>query len=139
MNQHQLDTLFIKRLLINRLTKVYQVGDDSLMYHDSRSTKHQIYNQHEFEYVYDAGRGCITRLHKLFYLVPIYKFVCFHTSWYKNPKDSPPLFHCLVDYIGKGTPTRTEGPVGGRRGIALLFLYFGARRGWVVSTTPRPL
>jgi hypothetical protein len=24
-------------------------------------------------------------------------------------------------------------------GIALLFLNFGARRGWVVSTTPRPL
>jgi hypothetical protein len=25
------------------------------------------------------------------------------------------------------------------RGIALLFLDLGARRGWVVSTTPRPL
>jgi hypothetical protein len=27
----------------------------------------------------------------------------------------------------------------GGRGIALLFLYLSARRGWVVSTTPRPL
>jgi hypothetical protein len=33
---------------------------------------------------------------------------------------------------------RPEGPEGGR-GIALLFLDLGARRGWVVSTTPRPL
>jgi hypothetical protein len=33
---------------------------------------------------------------------------------------------------------RLESPEGGR-GIALLFLYLGARRGWVVSTTPRPL
>jgi hypothetical protein len=32
---------------------------------------------------------------------------------------------------------RLEGPEGGR-GIALLFLNLGARRGWVVSTTPRP-
>jgi hypothetical protein len=33
---------------------------------------------------------------------------------------------------------RPEGPEGGT-GIALLFLDLGARRGWVVSTTPRPL
>jgi hypothetical protein len=33
---------------------------------------------------------------------------------------------------------RPEGPEGGR-GIALVFLDLGARRGWVVSTTPRPL
>jgi hypothetical protein len=33
---------------------------------------------------------------------------------------------------------RPEGPEGGR-GIVLLFLDLGARRGWVVSTTPRPL
>jgi hypothetical protein len=33
---------------------------------------------------------------------------------------------------------RPEGPERGR-GIALLFLHLGARRGWVVSTTPRPL
>src|SRR5215471_2012938 len=33
---------------------------------------------------------------------------------------------------------RPEGPEGGRS-IALLFLDLGARRGWVVSTTPRPL
>jgi hypothetical protein len=32
---------------------------------------------------------------------------------------------------------RPEGPEWGR-GIALLFLDLGARRGWVVSTTPRP-
>jgi hypothetical protein len=33
---------------------------------------------------------------------------------------------------------RLENPEGGR-GIALLFLDLGARRGWVVSTTPQPL
>jgi hypothetical protein len=33
---------------------------------------------------------------------------------------------------------RPKGPEGGR-GIALLFLDLVARRGWVVSTTPRPL
>jgi hypothetical protein len=43
---------------------------------------------------------------------------------------------------GKGHPiTGHKGPTGGRggRGIALLILDLGARRGWVVSTTPRPL
>jgi hypothetical protein len=30
-------------LLINKLRKVYQVGVDSLMYRDVRSTKHQAY------------------------------------------------------------------------------------------------
>jgi hypothetical protein len=37
---------------------------------------------------------------------------------------------------------RLESPGGGGgvgRGIALLFLDLGARMGWVVSTTPRPL
>jgi hypothetical protein len=34
---------------------------------------------------------------------------------------------------------RLEGPEEGGRGIVLLFLDLGARRGWVVSTTPRPL
>jgi hypothetical protein len=34
--------------------------------------------------------------------------------------------------------TGPEGPEGGR-GIALLFLDLGTRRGWVVSVTPRPL
>jgi hypothetical protein len=29
-------------LLINKLRKVYQVGVDSLMYHDARTTKHQV-------------------------------------------------------------------------------------------------
>jgi hypothetical protein len=33
---------------------------------------------------------------------------------------------------------RPEGPEGGR-GIALLFLDLGTRRGWAVSTTPRLL
>jgi hypothetical protein len=33
---------------------------------------------------------------------------------------------------------RPKGSEGGR-GIALLFLDLGARRGWVVSTTPQPL
>jgi hypothetical protein len=42
----------------------------------------------------------------------------------------------------KGHPiTGHQGPRGGSRGIALLILDLdlGARRGWVVSTTPRPL
>jgi hypothetical protein len=39
---------------------------------------------------------------------------------------------------GKGTLNRPESPEGDR-GTALLFLDLGARRGWVVSTTPRPL
>jgi hypothetical protein len=34
---------------------------------------------------------------------------------------------------------RPEGSEGGVRDIALLFPDLGARRGWVVSTTPRPL
>jgi hypothetical protein len=38
----------------------------------------------------------------------------------------------------KVTRNRPEGPEGGR-GIALLFLDLGARRGWVFSTTPRSL
>jgi hypothetical protein len=42
---------------------------------------------------------------------------------------------------GKGHPiTGHEGSKGGLEvGIALLILDFGARRGWVVSTMPRPL
>jgi hypothetical protein len=32
----------------------------------------------------------------------------------------------------------TKGPEGSR-GIALIILNLGARRGWVVSTTPQPL
>jgi hypothetical protein len=40
----------------------------------------------------------------------------------------------------KSSPyTGHQGPRGGSRGIALLFHDLGARRGWVVSTTPRPL
>jgi hypothetical protein len=40
---------------------------------------------------------------------------------------------------GKGHPmTDHQGPTGGSRGVALLILDLGARREWVVSTTPRP-
>jgi len=56
-------------------------------------------NQHEFGYVYDARRGCITHLHKLFSLVPMFKCAYFHTSWCKTPKDGRLLFHCHVDYV----------------------------------------
>jgi hypothetical protein len=34
-------------------------------------------NQREFGYVCDALRGFIARVHKLFYLVPMYKFYVF--------------------------------------------------------------
>jgi hypothetical protein len=45
----------------------------------------------------------------------------------------------LTEMVKVNVPrNRPEGPEGGR-GIALLFLDLGARRGWVVSTTPRPL
>jgi hypothetical protein len=41
---------------------------------------------------------------------------------------------------GKGHPiTGHERPQRGSRGIVLLILVLGAGRGWVVSTTPRPL
>jgi hypothetical protein len=46
---------------------------------------------------------------------------------------------CWNSVTGKGTPSKTRKPRGGGRGIALLFLDLGARRGWVVSTMPRPL
>jgi hypothetical protein len=43
------------------------------------------------------------------------------------------------DYCKVKVPhNRLEGPEGGR-GIALLFLELSAKRGWVISTTPRPL
>jgi hypothetical protein len=46
---------------------------------------------------------------------------------------------CIYIYKGKDHPiTVHQGPRGGR-GIALLILNLGSRRGWVVSTTPRPL
>jgi hypothetical protein len=44
----------------------------------------------------------------------------------------------LYLFKSKGTPNRPEGPEGDR-GIELLFLDLGARRVWVVSTTPRSL
>jgi hypothetical protein len=41
-------------------------------------------------------------------------------------------------YKGKGHPiTGNQGPRGGSRGRPLLILNLGARRGWVVTTTPR--
>jgi hypothetical protein len=39
----------------------------------------------------------------------------------------------------KVTHNRLESPEGRVRGIALLSLDLGARRGWVVSTMPQPL
>jgi hypothetical protein len=47
-----------------------------------------------------------------------------------------------AEHQNKITVTGHQGPRGGvegSRGIALLILNLGARRGWVVSTTPRPL
>jgi hypothetical protein len=46
-----------------------------------------------------------------------------------------------TQYIKVKVPrNRPEGPEGwGGRGTALLFLDLGTRRGWVVSTMPRPL
>jgi hypothetical protein len=50
-------------------------------------------------------------------------------------KENPYRF----DYCKVKVPrNRPEGPEGGR-GIALLFLDLSARRGWVISTTPRLL
>jgi hypothetical protein len=40
---------------------------------------------------------------------------------------------------GKGHPIQATKGLEGGRGIALLFHDLGARRGWVVSTKPRPL
>jgi hypothetical protein len=40
---------------------------------------------------------------------------------------------------GKGSPNRPEVPEGRGRGIDLLFLDLRTAKGWVVSTTPRPL
>jgi hypothetical protein len=40
---------------------------------------------------------------------------------------------------GKVYPIQAIKGLEGSRGTALLFLDLGARRGWVVSTTPRPL
>jgi hypothetical protein len=51
-------------------------------------------------------------------------------------------FHYLAIYlqIGKGHPiNRPRRAHRGSGGIALLILDLGARREWVVSTTPRPL
>jgi hypothetical protein len=51
------------------------------------------------------------------------------------------ICYCLfLCYKGKGKVHPITGLEGleGERGAALLFLDLGARRGWVVSTTPRP-
>jgi hypothetical protein len=51
----------------------------------------------------------------------------------------PHLGHKYVEE-GKMSPyNRPRRAHRGSRGIALLILHLGARRGWVVSTTPRPL
>ena len=56
-----------------------------------------------------------------------------HAKCIVTPKFYP------VDYKGKGHPrTGHEGPEG-NRWIAVLFLQHGARWGWVVKATPRPL
>jgi hypothetical protein len=49
------------------------------------------------------------------------------------------MSYVIYIYKGKGHPiTGHQGSKGGRD-IALLIFELGARRGWVVSTTPRPL
>jgi hypothetical protein len=45
--------------------------------------------------------------------------------------------HCVVKV--KVPRNRPEGPEEEGRGIALLFPDLGARRGWLASTTPRPI
>jgi hypothetical protein len=45
----------------------------------------------------------------------------------------------LATNVKVKVPRNRPGSPEGGRGIALLFLDLGARRGWVVSTTPRPL
>jgi hypothetical protein len=56
---------------------------------------------------------------------------------YQEPLKSY-AYHPAKSGKGKTPRNRPEGPEGGRV-IALLFLDLGARKGWVVSTTPRPL
>jgi hypothetical protein len=50
------------------------------------------------------------------------------------------IYYLVRTIIKKVHPiTGHEGPRGGSEGIALLILNLSARRGWMVSTTPRPL
>jgi hypothetical protein len=56
--------------------------------------------------------------------------------FYKNINKN--LYYRLIKVKVKVPRNGLESPEGGK-GIVLLFLDFGARRGWVVSTTPRPL
>jgi hypothetical protein len=46
---------------------------------------------------------------------------------------------CQCNVSGKVQPITGLVAYRGSRGIALLILNLGARRGWVISTTPRPL
>jgi hypothetical protein len=48
----------------------------------------------------------------------------------------PDDFSKELKHVGNNRPRRAHR---GSRGIALLILDLGARRGWVVSTKPRPL
>jgi hypothetical protein len=66
---------------------------------------------------------------------------CAVDGWWKKAFISNVLKCTAVGDVeeGKGHPvTGHQGPRGVSRGIALLILNLGARRGWVVSTTPRP-
>jgi hypothetical protein len=62
-------------------------------------------------------------------IVVINTLLCFDS---RNPSKHTTA---AVTYKVKVPCNRPEGPEGGT-GIALLFLDLGARRGWVVSTTP---
>jgi hypothetical protein len=64
-----------------------------------------------------------------------------HETWLHVPRLALTLFS-RIQRFGKGKGRHITGhqrPQRGSRGIALLILNLGARRGWAVSTTPRPL
>jgi hypothetical protein len=54
--------------------------------------------------------------------------------WFHHLKERDSLKDLIVDSSPYNRPPRAWS-----RGMALLILDLGARRGWVVSTTPRPL
>jgi hypothetical protein len=58
-----------------------------------------------------------------------------HAIYQVLPEDEQVMLETCKVKVPRNRP---EGPVWGR-GIALLFIDLGTRRGWVVSTTPRPL
>jgi hypothetical protein len=65
------------------------------------------------------------------YIPAIYKKMAIYFHQYSSN---------VVMYNSKSSPcNRPPRAQRGRRGIALLILDLSARRGWVVSTTPRPL